>query len=168
MSEEQDKSLMPFGNREIYILLVDDVPVARYFVDYQRRMQGAPKYYRAEVEYENLFVNDPNSTYLHKGYTHRGLKTLSNHLLSKNIPCLFLSINDDNEVSKHVALKSGYNEAKSSFCLFHPNAVELYAQAIEPVREKISDSKFEGELEAFSNLIDSINMEKYEEKSIKR
>lgn len=148
---------LTFGNQMGYILEVDGIPVIRYNVDFHRRIKNANLFYKAEIEYENLFSNEQNSKYTNKGYTKIGLNLLCNEIFKNNLtPYIYLSINNDNEISKHVALSSGFKQVDNeTFCIYHPNAINMYKEAIKILQEKGYTDLYNSEINKFSELVNN-------------
>lgn len=155
LSTETKEKLLPFGNHEIFQLLVDNVPVVRLHIDYHRRMQGAPLFSRAEIQYENLFAGANNSQYENKGYTKLALKMLTEKILMENnLAYIYLDINEGYKTSERVALASNYQKIGETYITLHPQAKELYAKAIEPIISRISYERYEQELNTFTEMVE--------------
>lgn len=126
---------------ERYILYVNGIEVVSYRVIYFRNDISSKYYSMAEIEYINLFDKENNSKYLNKGYTKYGLDYLTNMLLTNEIPYIYLSINPDNEISRHVAFSCGYFPIDDkTFGVFHNDAIKLYNKSVDGLRNSNSTS----------------------------
>lgn len=149
---------LPFGNEMIYLLTVDNVPVVSYTLDFHRRSQGFDKYTCAEIQYCNLFYGSENSIYVNKGYTKIGLKKLVETIFSvMEIPYLYLDINEEaSPYSSRIAEAGGFYKANDNvYYLFNSNALDLYKEAISPLKYTNEDL-FNEELIMMNNLINSV------------
>ena len=146
---------LTIGNYMIYSLLVDDVIVSNYYVNFFRRISGAKMFYKAEIEYENLFSCNQNSEYVNKGYTKQGLELLCKELFRNNLtPYIYLSINKNNEISKHVALSTGFKQVDDeTFCIYHPDAINLYKEAIRILNEMGNEAQYKSEIDDFESMV---------------
>ena len=133
-----------------YVLLVDKVPVVEISVEYERFDKSKPNYSCAHISYNNLFYAKDNKEYLNKGYTKLALSMITERLISEgNIPRINLNILPSNEISKHIALSSGYVPMiNNDYSIFLPDAIEQYIEGLSYLKD-IDEDIYELQLEKY-------------------
>ena len=98
----------------------------------------------------HLLYQKDNYKYLNKGYTKLALSMITERLISEgNIPRINLNILPSNEISKHIALSSGYVPMiNNDYSIFLPNAIEQYIEGLSYLKD-IDEDIYELQLEKY-------------------
>ena len=125
------------GDVKKYCLYVDEIPVIDIELEYQRFDSSSPNYSCVYISYYNNFFRTKNPNYNNQGYATIALKLVTEILLNERVPRLVLDILDDNERSKRVAAKAGYQRIKfNEYSVFNPAAIEMYEEGLKPLKEE--------------------------------
>ncbi len=125
------------GDVKKYCLYVDEIPVIDIELEYQRFDNKMPNYSCVYISYYNNFFRTQNPTYNNQGYATTALKMVTELLLKERIPRIVLDIIEDNERSKRVAAKAGYQKIKhNEYSVFNPDAIKMYEEGLKYLKDE--------------------------------